>query len=523
MSVFQPPPTYADVVITDSVSSGRPVFNPVWLKWFLDLASFFAEGGGINLSGVVGNATRIPFGDADGFLTDSANLTFDGTDLNLGASNKLVIGSDVNLYRVAADVLKTDDSLVLTKLGIGVDSPDYLLQIKNPAATLTTIAVEQTGTVRWRIGLQASSNILKFDANADSLASASFAIDPEGARAGLLARQLTLASFTASSNLSTASDDNNKYNVEVYDTQTSAAGAGGGIVFGGRRADGDTLGVFAGVRALFEAAGGASFSGSLIFTTRSGIGTLTERMRLTSGGLLSLGGAPTAGEGIFQLPTHTTKAGGIFFGSDVNLYRSGTRQMQLIGSLDLNLDGLASSAFLGVNVDAASDCGIDLKKDAGIAWRLYATPGAANAAGLKFFHNGLDLFFLTSEGQLRTAVSTTLTNTVASSQLLYHTTTGIPAAGIGMGIEFLQLTSSGNNESIGFLEVITTDVSVGSEDADFVIRLMAGGAAASEKFRVFSTGTIKFGTHSAIGVETVTGYMEVQDSAGNTRKLAVVS
>lgn len=37
------------------------------------------------------------------------------------------------------------------------------------------------------------------------------------------------------------------------------------------------------------------------------------------------------------------------------------------------------------------------------------------------------------------------------------------------------------------------------------------------------TGNVKFGTHSAIVAETVTGYIEIKDSAGNTRKLAVVS
>lgn len=37
------------------------------------------------------------------------------------------------------------------------------------------------------------------------------------------------------------------------------------------------------------------------------------------------------------------------------------------------------------------------------------------------------------------------------------------------------------------------------------------------------TGRLRYGTHSAIGAETVTGYIEVKDSGGTTRKLAVVS
>lgn len=37
------------------------------------------------------------------------------------------------------------------------------------------------------------------------------------------------------------------------------------------------------------------------------------------------------------------------------------------------------------------------------------------------------------------------------------------------------------------------------------------------------TGVVKFGTHSAVAGETVSGYITVKDSAGNVRKLAVIS
>lgn len=50
------------------------------------------------------------------------------------------------------------------------------------------------------------------------------------------------------------------------------------------------------------------------------------------------------------------------------------------------------------------------------------------------------------------------------------------------------------------------------------------GASAGNKPRNgYFAGTLSFGTHSAIGVETVTGYITVTDAAGNSRKLAVVS
>ena len=37
------------------------------------------------------------------------------------------------------------------------------------------------------------------------------------------------------------------------------------------------------------------------------------------------------------------------------------------------------------------------------------------------------------------------------------------------------------------------------------------------------TGAVKFGTHSAIAAETVTGYITIKDAGGTTRKLAVIS
>tara|TARA_R110000868_G_scaffold2620_3_gene18717 strand:- start:2637 stop:3089 length:453 start_codon:yes stop_codon:yes gene_type:complete len=45
MATFPVAPTYADVVLVDSLT-GKGIFNPIWLRWFLDLASFLTESGG---------------------------------------------------------------------------------------------------------------------------------------------------------------------------------------------------------------------------------------------------------------------------------------------------------------------------------------------------------------------------------------------------------------------------------------------------------------------------------------------
>jgi hypothetical protein len=55
--------------------------------------------------------------------------------------------------------------------------------------------------------------------------------------------------------------------------------------------------------------------------------------------------------------------------------------------------------------------------------------------------------------------------------------------------------------------------------------LAAGGADTNVDLRLSGqgTGVIRFGTHAAVTTETVTGYITIKDSAGNTRKLAIVS
>ena len=67
-------------------------------------------------------------------------------------------------------------------------------------------------------------------------------------------------------------------------------------------------------------------------------------------------------------------------------------------------------------------------------------------------------------------------------------TSGSITSGIGVGIDAYVHTTAVNPEVIGSLDFVTTDVSSGSEDADFVVNLMASGNTAAEKFRITSLG-----------------------------------
>jgi len=79
-----------------------------------------------------------------------------------------------------------------------------------------------------------------------------------------------------------------------------------------------------------------------------------------------------------------------------------------------------------------------------------------------------------------------LTNTVQQVARLTHITSDTPANGIGVGLEFEQETTVGNNEIIATIEAICTDVTAASEEGALSLKIMVAGAAATEALRVDS-------------------------------------
>ena len=96
---------------------------------------------------------------------------------------------------------------------------------------------------------------------------------------------------------------------------------------------------------------------------------------------------------------------------------------------------------------------------------------------------------------LNTTFSTLTLNDAVNNSVVYpgtivHTTTGTPGTGIGAGLQFQVETSNNNNEYGMSLETLTTDVTAGSEDFDFIVKLMQNGAAAGERLRLNSAGQL---------------------------------
>jgi len=85
---FQPPPTYALPVVEDS-RTGKLIFNPIWLKWFLDLSQNLgvtgAGGGSVQTiiagAGLLGGTINVagtlelkPVGTAGTYGTVTTNI-----------------------------------------------------------------------------------------------------------------------------------------------------------------------------------------------------------------------------------------------------------------------------------------------------------------------------------------------------------------------------------------------------------------------------------------------------------------
>lgn len=72
MADFQPPPTYAEVILVDE-KTGKATFNPIWLKWFIDLVA------GVGPSGA-GSVTSIDMsGGTTGLTTAGGPIITSGT------------------------------------------------------------------------------------------------------------------------------------------------------------------------------------------------------------------------------------------------------------------------------------------------------------------------------------------------------------------------------------------------------------------------------------------------------------
>lgn len=108
-----------------------------------------------------------------------------------------------------------------------------------------------------------------------------------------------------------------------------------------------------------------------------------------------------------------------------------------------------------------------------------------------------------ADRRLHVEQNSTATNTVTNVCRFTSTSTGIPANGIGVGIEFEVETSSDNNEIGSVIETIATNVTPSLENFDLKFRTMSNGLLSISDMKYNSTGL-------ALGMEGVTNRGKLQ-------------
>lgn len=148
MPNFSPPPTYADPVVVDK-ETGQSQFNPLWLKWFLDLAQFLTVngGGGLiqhnNTGGLQGGGT------GEYFHLTSAQQTaltagFTGTGVLVRQNSPSLITPA--LGTPSSGVLSNCTGLPISTgvSGLGANVANWL--VTPSSANLATAVTDETGT-----------------------------------------------------------------------------------------------------------------------------------------------------------------------------------------------------------------------------------------------------------------------------------------------------------------------------------------------------------------------------------------
>jgi len=107
---FQPPPTYALPVIPDE-RTGKAIFNPIWLKWFLDLSANLGSNGAGSVSSVA-LAMPAAFSVAGSPITTSGGFTVTWTTAPTGTGAPVLATTPTLVTPVLGAA--TGTSLVLT-------------------------------------------------------------------------------------------------------------------------------------------------------------------------------------------------------------------------------------------------------------------------------------------------------------------------------------------------------------------------------------------------------------------------
>jgi hypothetical protein len=116
-------------------------------------------------------------------------------------------------------------------------------------------------------------------------------------------------------------------------------------------------------------------------------------------------------------------------------------------------------------------------------------------------------------------------NGITYPVIIRHTTSGTPANGIGVGLDFAVETTNNNNEIGARIEAVTTDVTATSEDFNLVFKTMVNGATATQSM-LLNNATATFGasaTATTINTQTSSNLTVTTGDVASTASGATVT
>ena len=234
---------------------------------------------------------------------------------------------------------------------------------------------------------------------------------------------------------------------------------------------------------------GGPYSADLAFKTSSGT-TLTEQMRLTSGGNLLLGTTTDSSNGKLQLATHTTSAGGIGFGTDYSLYR------QDAANILINASTVSGSNTLWLSV----------------AGSLLGSIGV-NSGGCFVGSRSAGMSTYISSGSGTTALTLDSSQNATFAGKIIVNGTGIGMAG-QTNPAVQGISTSGN--SINVTANSSGNVNLGTAANSSLVSISSSGDI------TMTSGTaLQLGSAYTAGAPSATGYVTIKASNGTTYKVLV--
>lgn len=210
--------------------------------------------------------------------------------------------------------------------------------------------------------------------------------------------------------------------------------------------------------------------------------------------------------------TNTAAANELMKSNGTNAVASGIFSTSS-GNITLGTGLIGTSRTITASGSAA-DVGIDLitKGTGNITLTVGSATAILSASDFRIT-TSTQVFGVGTSDVYNSNRTSSATNTVETGFQLNHLTSGTPANGIGVSLDF-GVQTSGGLRGAAYIQAICTDVTNGSEDFDLVFKTMAAGAIAAERIRVgLSNGVGSVISQGNLGLISPSGVLIVNENA----------